>query len=270
MNPRHYILATRQGSSVITTFGKIIEFNSTREDWPQYEERLSHLFTANGIDNGDKKHTVFLLVTRAATYMYKLLCSLVPPGELGEKTYAELVAALVSHFNPTPSPIVQRFKFHSHSCEPGESVVVFVSQLHALSEHYNFNDSLEDMLRDRIVCSINVNTIQRRLSAERELSFKKAMEVAQSMETVSRGVKERLKPSSSTKTSRGLTGILKVNQLPCIKDKPPMSCHRYGKPGHRAPPVCVQTSKMLSVWQDRPPKQGVQGQATRCYEALGS
>ena len=72
----------------------------------------------------------------------------------------ELIAALVSHFNPTPSSIVQRFKFHLCSCERGESVAVFMSQLCALSEHYDFNDTLEDMLRDRIVCVIDDNITQ--------------------------------------------------------------------------------------------------------------
>ena len=191
------------------------------------------MFTANSIDNSDKKRAVFLTVIGAATD--KLLHSLVSPSKPEERTYAELVAALASHFNPTPLPIVQRFKFHSCSCEPGESVAVFVSQLRALLEHFNFNDTLEDMLRDRIVCGINNDTIQRQLLAEHELSSKKAVEVAQSMEPAAKDVKELLKPSSSTETSRGLTGILKVNQSPGIKDKPPINCHRCGKPGHQGP-----------------------------------
>ena len=64
------------------------------------------------------------------------------------------------------------------------------------------------MLRDRIVCGINDDTIQRRLLAECELSFKKAAEGAQIMETAPRDVKELLKPSSSRETSRGLTDTL--------------------------------------------------------------
>ena len=32
----------------------------------------------------------------------------------GKEMYTEMVAALASNFHPTPSPIVQRFKFHSH------------------------------------------------------------------------------------------------------------------------------------------------------------
>ena len=30
-------------------FGRIDEFDSKKEDWPQYVERLDHFFAANGI-----------------------------------------------------------------------------------------------------------------------------------------------------------------------------------------------------------------------------
>ena len=35
----------------MATFGKIEEFDSANEDWPQYEEQLSHYFIANVIEN---------------------------------------------------------------------------------------------------------------------------------------------------------------------------------------------------------------------------
>ena len=89
--------------------------------------------------------------------------------------------------------------------------MVLLSQLRALTEPYNFNDPLKNMLRDRIVCGINDDAIQRWLLVERELIFKKAVEVAQSLETTATNVKELLKPSSSRETSRGFTGILKAN-----------------------------------------------------------
>ena len=83
VNPRHYILATRQGFSVMMTFGKIHEFDSACEDQPQYEEQLGYFFVANSIDNADKKCAVFFNVIGAATF--KLLCSLVPPSNPGKR-----------------------------------------------------------------------------------------------------------------------------------------------------------------------------------------
>ena len=51
-----------------------------------------------------------------------------------------------------------------------------------LSEH-DFQNTLEEMLRDRLVCGINDEQIQRRLLVESSLDFKKTMKLATSMET---------------------------------------------------------------------------------------
>ena len=52
-----------------------------------------------------------------------------------------------------------------------------------LLEHCDFQNTLEEMLRDRLVCGINDEHIQRMLLAESSLDFKKAMKLATSMET---------------------------------------------------------------------------------------
>ena len=109
-----------------------------------------------------------------------------------------IVAVWPSHFNPTSSPIVRGFKFHSSSRQPGESVAVSVSQLRALSGHCDLNDTLEEICRDRIDCGINDDTIQRRLLySKRRTDFKKVAEVALIIEMAPRDVKELLKPLSS-------------------------------------------------------------------------
>ena len=75
------------------------------------------------------------------------------------------------HFNPKPSSIAQRFRFNSCIRKEGESVAEFVAQLRQLSEHCQFGDTLNDMLRDRIVCGINDQRIQRRLLAESDFNL---------------------------------------------------------------------------------------------------
>ena len=59
----------------------------------------------------------------------------------------------------------------------------FVAQLRQLSEHCQFGDTLSDMLRDRIVCGINDQRIQRHLLAESDLTLAKAMELSLAMES---------------------------------------------------------------------------------------
>ena len=146
-------------------FSKINSFNPSKDKWPLYVERLGHVFVANGITEEEKKRTVFLSVIGASTC--KLLSSLLAPVKTGEKSYTFLVDTLSEHFNPVSSEIVERFKFHTRFCKPGESVTAFVSELRSLAKSCNFGDTLETMLQDRIVYGINDPIIQCCLLSEK-------------------------------------------------------------------------------------------------------
>ena len=50
--------------------------------------------------------------------------------------------------------IVQRFQFNSRSQKDGESIAEFVADLRRISEHCNYKNTLDDMLRDWLVCDI--------------------------------------------------------------------------------------------------------------------
>ena len=117
-------------------FGKIEEFSGNNEDWPNYTERLNHFFKANSITTNEQKQSVFPSVIGPSTY--KLLRSLMSPEKPGDKSFKDLVKKLIDHFNPTPSEIVQRFKFHGRFRQPGESIAAYVSELRALAVFCNF------------------------------------------------------------------------------------------------------------------------------------
>ncbi|CAC5398917.1 unnamed protein product [Mytilus coruscus] len=99
----------------------------------------------------------------------------------------------ISHGSPKskPSSIVQRCKFNSRSRQPNESVSQFVAELRQISEHCDYKATLDDMLRDRLVCGIKEDRIQRRLLAEPGLTFKKAMEVATAMEMAAKNAHDK-------------------------------------------------------------------------------
>ena len=168
--------------------GKIDEFDASKEEWPQYVERVSHFFTANGIDDADKKRAAFLAGIGPTTYT--LLRNLLSPTKPGEKSYDEIVAVLKDHFCPTPSESIQRQRFYSRIRKPDETVATFVSELRSIAEFCNFGANLGEMLKDRLVCGINNPKIQQRLFAEKTLTYDTAVQLAQSMETAAKNVKE--------------------------------------------------------------------------------
>ena len=119
--------------------GRVDEFDSSREEWAQYEERLGHFFSANGIDEEERKRAVLLTVMGPATY--KLLSNLMVPKKQGEVNYCDLVEALADYFNSVPSEIVQHFKFNSQLHRQGESVATFVAEMRALATTCKFDAS---------------------------------------------------------------------------------------------------------------------------------
>ena len=171
----------------MATYGKVEEFKED-EEWVEYIERLTHYFTANDIEDEDKQRSILLSVCGAKTY--KLIRNLVAPDKPDSKTFKELAELVQNHRNPKPSEIVQRFKFNSRFRKEGESVATYVAELRQLTEHCNFGGVLEDMLRDRLVCGINDDRIQRRLLSETTLNFKKAYEMAVGMETAAKNARD--------------------------------------------------------------------------------
>ena len=151
------------------------------EEWSEYIERLEYYFEVNGVADEGKQRAILLSVCGSKTYT--LVRNLTRPGKPSDKTFKELIELVQEHENPKPSSIVQRFKFNTRFRKPGESIASYVAELRSLSEHCDFQTVLEDMLRDRLVCGINDKQIQRRLLAVKTWDFKKAMEIATSMET---------------------------------------------------------------------------------------
>ncbi|XP_065895807.1 uncharacterized protein [Dysidea avara] len=153
----------------MATRGGIGEFSGEAADWESYIERLENYFVAHEI-------------TDAA--------NLVVPQKPNEVEYAALVKRINEHFVPKSSVIVQRFKFNTCVRQVGESVLTFVAHLRALSEHCEFGDTLEDMLRDRLICGIADSRMQRAMLAEQKLKFARAFELTQTMESADRDTRK--------------------------------------------------------------------------------
>ncbi len=136
----------------MATHGKIGEFDPKQEPWEMYVERLELYFVANGVTEAEKKRAVLLTVSGPSTY--KLIRNLAAPQKPVEMSYADIVEKVKTHFTPKPSVIMQRYKFHNRKQLPGESVASFVAELRQLSQHCDFGATLDEMIRDRLVCGI--------------------------------------------------------------------------------------------------------------------
>ena len=153
----------------MATHRSLSEYNSA-EDWVSYVERMDQYFLENDVDEAAKKRAIFLNVVGDKTY--KLIRDLVAPAKPTDKLYQDLVDLLTSHLQPAPSMIVERFKFNSRFRKEGETAAQFLAELRNMARYCDYGRSLDDMLRDCLVCGINDGKIQRRLLAEKDLTLK--------------------------------------------------------------------------------------------------
>ena len=201
---RNTTLATRIVQEAMTLIGKMEEYDK-KESWIEYTERLEQYFATNKITDSGKKRAVLLSVCGAKTY--KLIRNLVNPRKPTDKSFAELVNLVKNHLNPRPLSVVYRCKFNSRFRQQGETIQQYVADLRNLSEHCEFGDQLEKMLRNPLVCGVNDERIQRRLLAKSQLEFKKAMELTTAMETADKNTRDLQNGNSSAR------GTLKNSKL---------------------------------------------------------
>lgn len=219
--------------------GKIDEFDPEQEEWPQYVERLEQFFEANGIvgeDNATKRRATFLAVV--GPRHYKLLRSLLTPEKPTDKTFEQLTEELAKHYSPEPSEVMQRFRFNSRTRNPGESIADYLAELRRLAEFCNFGTTLKKMIRDRLVCGINNEGIQRRLLAEKELTYDKAIVLALGSEEADRNLREMRDPkmaaSSVAVKQEPINQVSSKGRSQRSTPKaPPKPCYRCAGTGHK-------------------------------------
>ena len=164
-------------------YGKLSEYDSGKEDWQSYIERLELYFTASGIDDEEKRKAI--LLTSCGIECYRLFKGLTTPRKPVDKTFIELVTLMTNHENPKRNPIAERFVFNMRNRKLGESISQYMAELRRLSQYSEYGDSLESMLRDCLVCGVNHDRMQQRLLSEgANLTLQKAMHISLSLESV--------------------------------------------------------------------------------------
>ena len=161
----------------------------------------------------------------------------------GESDFATMSKAMKDNYAPAPSEIVQRFRFNNRFHRMGESVSTYIAELRALAEFCNFGDTLNLMIRDRLVCGINDENTQRLLLAEKDLTYAKALEIAVSQEAAAQNVP----------TLRGMRGRGGMSTTP---GDPPMELINAVKSGK-------QPARQSSA-NDQSPSKDSSGACYRC------
>ena len=160
---------------------------------------LEHYFYANDID--DEKKQIAVLLTVIGSETYSLLQNLLSQERPYTKSFVDIVNVLKHHLNPKPIVIAERDKFYERKQHGDEKLSDYIAQLRKLTEHCEFDNFLEQALRDKFVCGLYNTNLRKRLIAERNLTLQKALEISISLEEAEKESEKMqqtiLKPSTS-------------------------------------------------------------------------
>lgn len=145
-------------------------------------ERAQIYFEANDIAEAKKVSTFLSVIGKKTSVVLRDFVSLDNPKD---KTRNQLVEVLKQHYKPVMLVIAERFTFHCRCQQPGESVAEFVAELNKMSLNCKFGTYLDNTLCGRLVCGLRSEATQKKLLTEKNLTFKKVLDVAQNNKTAS-------------------------------------------------------------------------------------
>ena len=243
--------STQSGGNTVGTIQSFTPFDSSNELWFDYWARFI-TFTRVHLKQEAKQAQVFL--TNQISVTYKLLSNyvsqLTPSKDIIQLSIAEIVEYMKTQFDPTRYIVWKHYKFWSDlKRKPGETIPELAARIHQDSVTCDFTtikDPQDEVLRTRFICSVNNEAVLKALfrMKDDELTFAKAVAVAQETEDAARVAKETVNGPKHTevnhiakkKTHRADSNTQKASQKENKDSKPfsfPMgTCGRCGTKNH--------------------------------------
>ena len=179
-----------------------------------------------------------MLLCDCGASTYKQIKSVLTPKALDSVDFKEIVATMSVHLQPCSSETIQHYLLHSSVRRPHKSIPTDVAEHKKLSEHCEFVNTLDPMLRDHLVCRIAGNHWQKPLLAEEKLTSESALTIALALKAADRQVKDLHNATA--------TQVQVVLNLPVVKN----SSLSYQCGGPRQPTTCRLGNSIIAKRRD--------------------
>ncbi|XP_075560042.1 uncharacterized protein LOC142591632 [Dermacentor variabilis] len=232
-------------------YGSPPQFEEATDHWPAYLVRLEAFLEGNGITEEKKKQA--LLVAGLSTHTVAFVSGRCAPTKVNQLSYNEALHILQKHFSPSPNEKAQSYKFFSRNQMPGEPVRDFLVAIRQLADTCNFGTSLDRMLRVRIVCGWQDNSVHHQLLSKASLTRSEAEEIALAVEMAEENVK-------TLKTAPEDEGVHMLRNMYARRESRP-PCFRCGKTGHDPRTCRFRSAKCYRCQQQGHVRKMCPGQA---------
>ena len=213
----------------MTSFkGQLQAFSQEEESFTSWLAQFQIFLRINGITEEDNKRDIFL--SYVGKKAYNILRDLTLPDDPNSVALDDLQQLLKDHFQPAANLYTRRYRFNKCQQEPGENISTFVARLKNLAQECEFSGFLNDALCSQLILGLTSDKLRKALLCEKNLNFKKAVEISLSLETANKDaleIQQGLKKNFSQRPS--------VNEIkPASKNLfNPKPCFRCLKTNHK-------------------------------------
>ncbi|XP_022111397.1 uncharacterized protein LOC110990623, partial [Acanthaster planci] len=168
--------------SAAPLIGRLDPYDQIEDIW-NYIERLNLYFVASDIPPAKQPA---VLLSAVGSTVYKTVKSLAEPTSVSQKGYKDLCEMLVSHCGPKRLVVAERFRFYKRDQHIDESIAQYGVALQNLASPCQFGTFLDDALRDRLICGLRIEYVQKHLLTKDGLTFQNTLEIAKALETATK------------------------------------------------------------------------------------
>ena len=188
--------STQGGGNTVVTIPSFTPFDSSNELWSDYWARF---ITFTGVHSIPEAKQAQVFLTNQTSVTYKLLSNyasqLTPSKDINQLSIAEIVGYMKTQFDPTRNIVRECYKFWSDlKHKPGETIPEVAARIQdaVTCDFTTITDPQDEARRTCFICSVNNEAVLKALfrMKDDELTFAKAVAVAQETEDAARVAKE--------------------------------------------------------------------------------
>lgn len=123
-----------------------------------------------------------------------------------ELTVDDILYAFKAYCQPKKNTVFERHQFWAHPMSESVTIEKYVTELRQKSKDCEFGASEYDMIRDKIVFSLNDPRLKERLLRESDLTLERAIDICRAAETA----KAQIQAMSTTTQERAIHAVNKT------------------------------------------------------------
>nr|XP_023692995.1 uncharacterized protein LOC111856910 [Paramormyrops kingsleyae]XP_023692996.1 uncharacterized protein LOC111856910 [Paramormyrops kingsleyae] len=165
-----------------------VDSSNLAKSWKSWKEEFM-LYADLTLDDDDERTKVKLFSYLVGDGGRELLETLMGDTPKKDWKLGDMIEKFDAHCNPCVNETVERYRFFSRNQGLSETIDSYVMDLKVLAKTCNFETLRDSLIRDRIVCGHNNNSMRERLLREKNMTLDTCIQLCRAAELSQANVK---------------------------------------------------------------------------------